>query len=124
MAVTNFSIPWDCPDCGCGSDSSSNSGGGSASWDGHVIPCGESILTVKVHAVRAADPSIGVDALDVYVTGYVPSAFYNVGDSVYNSYYWDCTCTIAEILNQKCYNSTSEYYSDWNATTPEERWSL
>lgn len=132
--ITTFSIPWDCPDCGCGSDSSasstsptsdsSTSSDSSASWDGQVRPCGESILTVRVHVVRAADPSIGVDALDAYVDGYVPSAFFTVGETVYNynNNYIDCTCTISEILYQKCYTSSSSYYSDWNATNINDRW--
>ena len=123
MAVINFSIPWDCPECGCGSDSSSSSSDSSGGGSITPVQCDESIMTVRVHCVREADPSIDVEADDVIVTGYVPSCWFDVGDAVYNSdFFWDYTCTIAAIIDQICYDSTPQYYSDWNSIPANQRW--
>lgn len=123
MAVINFSIPWDCPDCGCGSDSSSS---GSGSSGGSITPvqCGESIMTVRIHCVREADPTIGIEADEIDVVGYVPSCWFAIGDGVFNyDYeYMNYTCTIDAITDQICYDSISEYYEDWNAIPVNQRW--
>lgn len=103
------------------SDSFSESSSSSCS-DCSDSYCDEGIMQVQVHVVRQADPSIGVDALDTYVTGYVDSYSFRVGDSIYNSVYWDCTCTLSAIISKTCYTTSSDYYNAWNSINANEKW--
>ena len=126
-----FTIHWDCPEC-CGSDSSSSSSGSSSSdsssssssssGGGGSEPCDYCISIVQIHRVRAADPSIGVEALDDYVVGYVPSCNFDAGDSVYNDSSWDCTCTIDAVMQDLCFSTYQAYLDYWASLDNSNKW--
>ena len=133
MAVTTFRIHWDCPECcesdsgsGSGSSSSSSGSGSSSSSSGSgsssSSSCDYCILQISVHVTRDADPTIGVDALDEFITGYVPSCWFSIGDSVYNSEFFDCNCTIDAISQTLCFSTYNDYLAYWNSINQGDKW--
>ena len=109
-------------DSSSSSSSSSSSISDSSSSSSSESYCEEGIMQVQVHVQREADPSIGVEALDTYVTGYVPSYNFNVGDRISNSIYWDCTCTLSSITSKTCYSTSADYYAAWGSINSDDRW--